>query len=327
MFLHDIATIRTIITHGDCPDGLASAILLHDAIPAAEIRFLKHGTLEYESLKAEPGMLFADICPPFERVQNFIDAGAFVLDHHRTAKAYVERFGERGYFGDETTDPSISGAPLCYKHVWEKVHCAENMGRVPTAEEDALQYFGYNFAKLAGIRDTWQRKDPLWREALEQAHVLMFMPRERWLATPFRGIAQKWNDTFWWIGKVLYEQNERRVEKAVKGARYAKTDNGTRLVVFEGTTKTSDAAELLHEDADLVIGFNYFEEDGPEGRRTLMVVSTRSHTTYECSKLAEFYGGGGHTKAAGFRVILKPNDSNPYDHILSLVTQYETANP
>lgn len=313
----DLQTIKTIITHDNCSDGLASAILLHDALPNAEIRFVQYGTAEYQTLQAGPNMMFVDFSPPVDRAQEFIDDGAYILDHHKTAKNVVARFGERGIFGDEVKDPGVCGAVLAYREVWLPLVGHPN---------DGSKYLEFveKFARLAGVRDTWQRQSPEWNEALIQHQILTFMPKERWLSKTLVEIAAYWDSQFRWIGEVLLEHQDKVVQKAVDGARRFRTEKGTRVVLFEGVKKTSDAAELLDNQTDLVMGFNYFEENAPDGSRiTKIIYSTRSHTTYDCSALAKFYGGGGHTKAAGFNCTLVPNDLNPYDMACALITAFE----
>lgn len=59
--------ITTIVVHDHCPDGLASAIILHHALPQAKIKFVTYGTKEYQELPAIEGMLFCDISPPYQK--------------------------------------------------------------------------------------------------------------------------------------------------------------------------------------------------------------------------------------------------------------------
>ena len=81
--LDKLMAVKTIICHGgNCPDGVASAILLHDVLPDAELKFVQYGTEEQKALRATSGMLFADFSPHAETFQKFVDAGAIVLDHH-----------------------------------------------------------------------------------------------------------------------------------------------------------------------------------------------------------------------------------------------------
>jgi hypothetical protein len=80
-FAERLKNVRTIVTHEGCPDGIASAILCHDALPQAEIVWLQYGTAKRRELPATEGMLFVDMTPEPSRNQEFVDAGAIVLDH------------------------------------------------------------------------------------------------------------------------------------------------------------------------------------------------------------------------------------------------------
>lgn len=311
--------VKTIIVHDNCADGLASAILLKDAFFGRDIpiRFMQYGTDDHKNLVAEPGMLFADFSPPEARAKEFVDAGALVLDHHKTAKAVVEAFGENGRFGDEATDPGICGAMLAYQHVW-----------LPLREQLAIQAaFAKKFATLAGVRDTWQRTSEHWREACLQYHILMFVPRDRWLAKTLTEIASTWESQFAWIGELIQEKQDRTVQKVSDKAYRFTTDKGTRVVVFEGVKVTSDTAEFLHDAVDLVVGFNYEVENGTPK----VILSTRSHTTFDCAKMCKAHGGGGHTKAAGFNVQMVDTQElgvlarsrDPYILVEELVKRWE----
>ena len=110
--LEVLKAVKTIVAHEKCPDGIAAALILKDVLPEARVIFCQYSTPEHETLAAEPGMLFADFSPPKARVQEFVDKGAVVLDHHKTAKDIVAAFGDNGVFGDEIAEPGVSGAVL-----------------------------------------------------------------------------------------------------------------------------------------------------------------------------------------------------------------------
>jgi single-stranded DNA-specific DHH superfamily exonuclease len=322
----DLSGIKVVISHDNCADGKASAILIHDAIPTAEILFHQYGNDEYRNMKAEPGMLFVDFSPPPERAQEFVDAGAIVLDHHKSAKETVAKFGNRGVFADELENPGVCGATLAFREVWKVLRgYRRDDPCIHVASFDRLSLFAERFAMLAGVYDTWQRQSPFWEEARAQKEVLSFMPWERWSKMYLSDISENWRAQFQWVGEVLIEKDDQSTEKTVKGARRFTTSRGTRVAIFEGSTKSSSVAEYIGSDADLAAGFSFFEEDTDQGRVTKMVVSTRSRTTYNCSALAKLYGGGGHTKAAGFNITLHPNTGNPYAVIEYLIEEFERA--
>lgn len=303
--------IRTIIVHDNCTDGLLCGILLKDIFPNAEIRFIQYQTADHQALQPEPGMIFADFSPQESRAQEFIDAGAYILDHHKKAKDLVARFGSRGAFGDEVLDPGVCGAVLVFRELWSS---GARPWLVPQVRE---------IVTLAGIRDTWQNKSPRWRDALIQHEVLWFYPKEWWMGQRLSDILNHWESRLL-LGSILVEKSEKGVRKAVESAHRFTSRKGTRVVVFEGIRKASDAAELIGEDADLIIGFGYFEENTPSGRVPKMVASTRSHTTFDCMRFCAAYGGGGHTKAAGFNVIVDEHSLNPYKTLENLLNDFES---
>lgn len=315
-----LTAVRTIVTHEHCPDGIASAILLRDALPDAYIEFVQYGTPEHRDLVAGPGLLFCDMTPPRERVAEFVAAGAVVLDHHRGAADIVAAFGADGVFADEATNPGTSGAMLAFLEVWTRIRGGMFSTSHPGSVE---QNAALAFASLAGIRDTWQRASPRWDAACEQAAALRFWPVSQLLSiAEARPFAHEQLGEKMAIGPILIQRQAEAVERAVGNALSYTTRKGTRLLIFEGTTLTSDAAEAVGDHVDLVIGFHYeVEPHGP----TMIRLSTRSHTTYDCAALAKHYGGGGHTKAAGFSQPCTPASPNPYNHIIDLLTRYETA--
>jgi hypothetical protein len=280
--------VRTIVTHDHCSDGLASALILKTALPEASILFVQYGTPELLGLRAEPGMLFCDMSPPADRANEFVAARAVVLDHHATARSVVEAFGERGVFGDEKTEPGVSGAVLALRAVG-----ADASG--PVVRE---------LATLAGIRDTWQRTSPRWNEAIAQHEALMFWPRAKWLDAPVADWPRLLE-----IGPTLLEKQAERVQRAIDKA-WRFVLGGVRLVVLDRVELTSDVAETLHSSVDLVVGFGYRAE---EGSKLTLAFSMRSHTDFDCAAFAKHEGGGGHTRAAGFSMPCAPfEDASPY---------------
>lgn len=284
----DPKTIHKIVTHKDCPDGMASAMLCHEAVPHAQVVFVQYGEPEREELPAEEGLLFVDMTPPEARVDEFVEAGAWVLDHHRGAKDLVARFGPRGIFADEEEEPGIAGANLAYRHV----HGAGTVKEL-------------DFALLAGIRDTWQKDDPWWPRACAQAAALTFFSAERWLGVPRCWLTPE----EWEIGYRLMEQRAEKVERVVEeSACHWMRSDGVRCAVFPDTGRlTSDVAERLREGwrVQLVAGFSF-------NRPGVMSVSLRSDGTVDVAELAKKYGGGGHTKAAGFGHDLTATCEQPF---------------
>lgn len=312
--LSKLHAVKTIVCHGGaCPDGLASAILLHDVLPDAEVKFVQYQTPEQFELPATSGMLFCDFSPHPDRVQRFVDVGAIVLDHHKTARDVVAAFGPLSVFGDEKTDLGVCGAVLAYRHVWlpmkQKAHSSDGESQFARAEK---------FAGLAGVRDTWLNKDPRWDAAVIQAEALRFYPVEHWLSLrePFRFENSGWWEERMKLGGILVERHAASVKRAIEKSWRFTSKRGTRVIMFEGTAQSSDAAEVLDNEVDLVMGFGFLVEGGKQK----MIFSIRSHTGYDCAALAKTFGGGGHTAAAGFNQEIH---QSPYRFAELLVDDHE----
>jgi hypothetical protein len=334
MYVHELAQVKTIVVHDNCPDGVASAILLHDSLPQAEIRFMQHNTDALKALVPEPGYLFCDFVPyvptktvdgvlknDLDALKPWIDAGTLVLDHHKGVQDVVEAFGpKRGHFGNEKTEPGVCGAVLAFRHVWRLVNPVEDATDTVAIEE---QKRAEEFATLAGVRDTWLNTHPWWRDACAQAEMLRFYPVEHWLSigSPFSSaMVPIWEERRA-IGRLLIERMEKSVQKTIESAYRFTSAKGTKVVTFDGLKTTSDAAEALGTEADLIIGFSYIVENGTPK----MLLSTRSHTDFDCLAFAKSNGGGGHTRAAGFNRAVVPHDLNPYKMVEQLVLWYESA--
>jgi oligoribonuclease NrnB/cAMP/cGMP phosphodiesterase (DHH superfamily) len=299
--------VNLVITHADCPDGIASALICKEALGHHEdfdILFMQHGTAALRDLPAVPGMLFVDITPPRERLVEFLDAGAVVLDHHRSQADIVAPFVEHGLgvFADEKLDPGVSGALLAFREVWEQAF--------PDGSPTVRQWMR-EFAEVAGVRDTWQRSDPRWHAACAQAAALRFWPAHALLACNWDQLEGMMK-----IGHVLLDKDADRDRRSIAEA-YRFEVGGVRVICFEGGW-TSDIADRLAEEVDLVVGFRYLlDADVPK-----LIISLRSRGGFSAVDLAKRYGGGGHVQAAGFSLPVRPSELtglDPYHAIPALL--------
>ena len=319
-----LKAVKTIICHDNCSDGLMSALLLHDALPDAEVRFLQYGSEPYKTLEPSPGMLFADFSPfvPSEEVdvggirrrvynQEILDkwskSDIIVLDHHDGAKEVVAAFGDRGIFADAHTEPGVSGALLAFTHVWDPIMKVNHDAEYQNERERAM-----TFAKAVGVRDTWQRHHSGWEAACELNSVLAFYPKEDWMAMkhPFTaGLQGVWEERLK-LGAFLWAKHNNTGAKVAEKALRWTSDSGVRAAIFPGIRMTSDVAEYLDKEVDLIMGFDYEVEKLQDGGVNLKIIfSTRSHTGFDCAAFAKGYGGGGHKAAAGFSIPLR--SANP----------------
>lgn len=304
-----LSAVRQIIVHDNCPDGIASAVVLRDALGDLPVRYLQYGTREHLELPAEPGLLFCDFSPHPNRVADFARAGTIVLDHHRTAKGIVDAMGENGVFGDEAAEPGISGAVLAYRHVWLSISGQEEQHRAP------MRAVSERFARLVGIRDTWQRSSPEWADACALSQMLLFRPKSWWHHKTFADLDGELDEILE-FGHLLQAKEVERVRRAIDGGYRFTTGDGRRVLAVQGVSVTSDGAELLGDSVDLLVGFSYGVEDGAPKVK----LSLRSHTGIDCAAIAKAHGGGGHTAAAGCSMRVGAEDPHPFAFVERLLS-------
>lgn len=290
----DCSRVTKLVTHDACADGLACAMIVKDALPEVEVVFAQYGTPLLEALAPSSGLLFCDISPPRERAGAFVDAGAIVLDHHKHARDIVELFGDRGVFADEVSRPGVSGASLAHEHVW--------LGAVGHHLEDRRYTVG-EFARLVGIRDTWQRPSPSWELASDLQVVLMGMPRAYWLRRG--GIGRAMSNDALELGQLWRSQRAETVAKISSTGTVCLIDPaGRQWAVFPDSHRhTSDVAETMRaRGVAVTCGWFQAVEDGAV--RT--VLSLRSDGSWQhpldVGALCKSFGGGGHSRAAGCQV-------------------------
>lgn len=312
--LEELRKVEMIVTHENCPDGMASAMILRDVLPKARIAFLQYGMEGYANLPVVPHMLFCDISPPRGRAHLFVEAEAIVLDHHKTAKDVVELFGDRGVFADEKERPGVSGAVLAYEEVWLPLMPPGVM----KGDLSPLNPVG-RFARLAGIRDTWQKNDPEWPVACSQANALLFYPVEHWMSNRVSYLTE--NEMA--IGRIVGQKRESTLAKVCERV-FAWTYRDVRIAILSIGNLVSDAAEVLRNEFDLILSFSYTID--PIHKQPKLLVSCRSgETDFDVGKLAQHFKGGGHTKAAGFEIDVFETSPNPYTTIQERLRQYLDA--
>jgi len=288
-----LRSVKTIISHASCSDGIASAMICSAALDwKPDVKFMHYGSSELQALTAEPGLLFVDFSPPKERAKEFLDAGALVLDHHRGAETVVRQFVDagRGAFADEEKDLGVSGAGLAYSEVWQNMFDDKDW-RVNTKASEIEQ-----FASLIGIYDTFQRKDSRWRTAYAVYKMVRFLGfkyfSDRKMAYPGTYEHE--------LSGILLAKHEATVARHCEQKVVKRSVNRIR-VAFHNDTEglNSDVAETMRQDphhCPVTIGFFYVAE----GAHPKMVMSVRSDGSFNVEKFCKYYGGGGHSAAGGF---------------------------
>lgn len=347
--LDKLESITHVIAHGpSCPDGIASALIIKDALPDVRVSFMQPDSAEHKALVPELGMLFVDFSPYIllygeTRKDGTRDAyhnnlwawravGAIVLDHHPTRRDVVESFGENGVFGEN--EKNECGAWLAYTEVWFPLYIAnrtDSNGAI--RNPDGAAGFVEDFATLAAIRDTWKKDDPRWQQACEQAAELVFWGYEHRSQAIKSGGIPGWAVRDERLGRHLLDKQLAAARVSLDEAHRVITSKGTDVCVFQGVSTTSDAAELAEKEVektlhhqvgpsqpDLVVGFHYWVDAG----ELQLQFSMRSHTGYDVGAFAKSRGGGGHKAAAGFMVEISSElSANPYQMFRLLLEEWE----
>lgn len=308
-----LKNITHLVTHANCPDGVASALIIKDALPDVKVSFLLPDEGSMAELHAEPGMLFCDLSPPRARVQEFIQAGAIVLDHHPTARDIVEAFGDNGVFG--LNEKAESGAWLAYEHVWKSL-CELRDELVSENYPKATSSMVEAFAWRAGVRDTWKTTHLDWELAVAEAALRTFWKMAQSVTYYTDESAQRTR-----LGKRLAENMLEAAQRSLDESFRFSTRYGTNVLMFQGVTPTSDAAELCEKlsfEVHLVVGFHYKVDAG----KLQLKFSMRSHTGFDCAAFAKYHGGGGHKAAAGFTIEIA-DGPGPYLAFKTLLEHWE----
>lgn len=286
--------VSQIVSHAACPDGIGAAMIATAAYVAAGMSppptyFVQYGTKSHENLQARPKQLFVDITPPKTRWEDWRGLSPIVLDHHDSAMHVTHSLG--GIYGD--TDHS--GAMLAFEQVLLPL-AGESMS------SDDLDSWK-RFAHLCMTRDTWKSASPDWADACSLAHALLLQGQEWGVGA---AVAGKFPfSELMGIGRKIYEKILRQSKGVAKNSVSRAVNIGDRkiLIAFfnhaDGGTVSDIAHHVMDEmPCDAVVGYFYTYEDG--GLKC--VCSVRTNGCFSASDMARSLGGGGHPKAAGFRL-------------------------
>jgi len=317
--IEKLLAVKTLITHANCPDGIASALIVKDALPDVEVRFVQYNTKEHSHLDTGPGTLFCDFTPAKEAAKSigwWIENGAIVLDHHEKQRDIADAFAEvgLGVFGENSK--LECGAWLAFEHVWKPIMHAKPIEELRIATSSVRE-----FAEFAAVRDTWRRDDDRFEKARMQGEVLLFWGEDSVDAGLGEMISRSLGVQSEEFAKLLFRKSLRAAKNSLADSYIFTTRRGTRVCMFQNTKPTTEAAELLDAQGPvIVVGFHY-KFDG----KLKLVFSTRCHHGFDVGEFAKSKpGGGGHEKAAGFTVEQSPEvGSNPYAVFKLLLEEWE----
>jgi oligoribonuclease NrnB/cAMP/cGMP phosphodiesterase (DHH superfamily) len=310
--------VKQIFYHASCPDGTASAVILaitynmihmhddteeyEDFQDQPEFIALQYNTELMNNLVPQEGQLFVDITPPRDRWEEWKNFNPIVLDHHETSEHITK--GLDGVYG---TNDKYSGAMLAFEYVYKPFFSEYDY----SLETDLAKKWE-NFATVAMVRDTWKKEHVKWKESCEQSLALQFLGADELIKNiQFGGVFDF--DEIEQIGRMLFDNTEKRVKKIASGAFHSNISVGdvTYSVSFFNCTDKlmSDVGDyLLNSGDDIAVGYFYLYESGQQR----MCVSLRSKPNVSVSSIAKLHGGGGHNQAAGF-TIMDANEIAPVE--------------
>ncbi len=294
--------VSEIVSHSGCPDGIGAAMVCTAAYVAMGVQppptnFILYSTKSHTDLTVRPRQLFIDITPPKDRWEEWKGSSPIVLDHHETVSHIID--GLNGIYGG----PDESGTMLVYSNIMlplvgDKI-----------SPEDLTTW--ERFTHLCMVRDTWKDTSPDWYEACALSHALLLYGQKWALNMANTGKVPPMKELLF-IGEKLYDKVLRASKSFTRSSvKYDIIigDKTTRIAFFNLSERgsMSDIAHCIMNDMlyDAVVGYFYLHED--EDMRT--IVSVRTNGCFSASDLAKSFGGGGHGKAAGFRLLgdLSPN--------------------
>lgn len=267
-----------VIYHGYCSDGYSAALISKQALVAAgcEVSLFpaRHGTAPHPAVFRHDGIIVVDFCYP----ENIMDSMAqamgpdkfLCLDHHETASRIMAGKPWAVY------DVERSGAQLAWDHFNE----------------------GKPYPKVVNWiadRDLWKWRHPESR-AFGRALAQMPWDEARWLALlsatdeELRPMVEE--------GMVL--------DKYIQRISVSMARKATPLTILGHDGWAVEAPGLFASDVGAVLS----DEKGSfaavwqvaEAGTVLDIRLRSASEEYNMAKLAEQYGGGGHARAAGFRL-------------------------
>lgn len=294
--------------HKNCTDGIAAAAVVALAsrlewMPMPEFVPVQYGEplpdriLAGSQLAGKGRILFVDFCPEREQLATLSDWADWVaIDHHKHRDWLPVEFPAHGVF-----DLARSGAML----TWDWFFPGKRAPQLLAYIQD---------------RDLWQ-----WRlgpESREISAGLAEEPRDdvqHWLDLILRCPTDWQND-----GRVLLKALSRHVKSLARKAFWVGSDYD-RFLAVNATEHVSEVGEeilALYPEAEVACAF--FQADH---EKVQLCFRSRSHNPGPINALgmAKYFGGGGHTHAAGARMH-QPAWSH-YLEIMATPVQQAEANP
>lgn len=289
--LRKLASARRVYYHGGCPDGIIAREFLKQYLGNENVHLEYIPISPSQKLEVTEHSAFIDVTPLPEQFEDFLRAGAIIMDHHNSMKPLFEQF-EATYpnqllFGE--TAEGESGAWLAYSVVMETYsHVPSYPPSKETADHWAL------VARMIAVGDCWIKEDPMFEKAryLGQHVALIGNDYESGIPTP----------EFIQHAIQFGELKSKEVKRLADHVMF-RDICGIRVGFTNQTKDISDLSEILrsHYGANLVVGWQQQRKKMDNLPMEVTTFSFRSDECIDVGAFAKFLSsrGGGHARAAG----------------------------
>jgi len=270
----------TVIYHGNCPDGFASALAAqlffkqqgNYASFKNKISYHKgiHGTLPPDCLGKE--VYIVDFSYKREDIKKLCQQAekVTIIDHHVSALNDLKDLDLEHDNLEMKFDMSQSGAVLSWKFFHQTAvpklfqHIQDN---------DLWQFELENTQTIILAIMSYPMKLKLWTRWLEDDSILEILHKE---------------------GLILERQTNRQIQRYKKAARIGKIAGYMVPVV---NAPSSIGSELLHQLSD---GYPFAVAYEDKSERRVWQLRSGGEKAIDVSEIARQFGGGGHKNASGF---------------------------
>ncbi len=265
-----------IIYHGDCPDGFGAAYAAWKKFgeTATYLPWKDHGILPEGLVEKEVYIVDFSFHAPLLKQLNETNKCVVVIDHHVSAEADVRAYPQNIF------DTTHSGCVLA----WQYFHPNTPVPSVLQYVEDhdlwrfaLIENRAFNVA-LHETPMTFEAWDALIEHLKDENNLINFIAKGALLAKFEDKIVHK---IFSYREKIIFEGIECY---AINASRYYRSILGNML------------ADLNESEGRPPLGIVYYRSNGRVN------ISLRSKDAVNVAVMAEKYGGGGHTHAAGIDV-------------------------
>lgn len=280
------------VYHAPCQDGFAAAWVVRRALKG-EVDFQPGVHGEKITEYANRHVIFVDFCPPQAELEKIIDEALHVtvIDHHKTcclASVSMIRISDRRKF-DWSFGNELAGCMATWRWFFDEEQAPK-----------VLQHIN--------DRDLWKFDMPGTREVCTAlfSYPYDFQVWDEFMLGIDVGAGPRgekhWTVTDWGVsklreeGKVLERKHWQDISTLLPIATQMQEIAGYRVPVANlPPTMVSDAANELSKGQQFAACYY----DTP-GWRNYSLRSTQ--TGLDVSEIAKQFGGGGHARAAGFRI-------------------------